>query len=66
MLINNRILSKEREHDLVLVPGAYWHMFLKPKLEKLLRKKVAQNRQVKCDDTSVTVSVTDRTAPSAT
>ena len=36
-------------------------MFLKPKPEKLLRKKVAQNRHVRCDDTSVVVSVTDRT-----
>jgi hypothetical protein len=37
--INNRILSKDTEQDLVLVPHAYWHMLLKPKLEKLLRKK---------------------------
>jgi hypothetical protein len=59
--VNNGKLSNDTEHDLVLVPSAYWHMFLKHKLEKLLRKKVAQNRHVRCDDTSVVVSVTDRT-----
>ena len=61
MSVNNRIISKDTEQDLVLVPTAYWHMLLKPKLEKLLRKKVAQNRHIRCDDTSVVVSVTDRT-----
>ncbi|KAF2467023.1 uncharacterized protein BDR25DRAFT_235430, partial [Lindgomyces ingoldianus] len=36
-------------------------MVLLPKLETLLRKKLAQNRQVKCDDTGVVVSVSART-----
>lgn len=58
--MNNRVVSKDTEQDLVLVPTAYWHMILKPKLEKLLRKKLAQNRHVQCDDTNVVVSVTDR------
>jgi hypothetical protein len=35
-------------------------MFLKPKLDKLLRKKVAQNKHNRCDDTTVVASVTDR------
>jgi hypothetical protein len=35
-------------------------MFRKPKLEKLLRRKVAQNRHVQSDDTTISVSVTDR------
>jgi len=61
VLDNNRIVSKDTEQNLVLVPSAYWHVILKPKPEKLLRKKVAQNRHVPCDDISVTVSVTDRT-----
>ncbi|KAH0533761.1 hypothetical protein FGG08_007572 [Glutinoglossum americanum] len=58
--VNNRVISKDMEQDLVLVPTAYRHNVLKSKLEGLLRKKVAQNRRVRCDDTSVTVSVTDR------
>ena len=36
-------------------------MVLNPKLERLLRKKVAQNRHIRCEDTSITVSVTART-----
>jgi hypothetical protein len=60
VIVNNKVVSKDTEQDLVLVPTAYWHMVLKPKLERLLRKKIAQNRHVRCDDTSVVVSVTDR------
>jgi hypothetical protein len=58
--VNDRMVSKDTKQDLVLAPTAYWHMFLKPKLEKLLRKKLAQNRSVRCDETSVIVSVTGR------
>ena len=58
--VNGRMVSKDTEQDLVLAPMAYWHMFLKPKLEKLLRKKLAQNRAVRCDETNVIVSVTGR------
>jgi hypothetical protein len=54
------MVSKDTEQDLVLAPMAYWHMFLKPKLEKLLRKKLPQNRAVRCDETNVIVSVTGR------
>jgi hypothetical protein len=44
----------------VLAPTFYWPQFLKPKLEKLLRKKVSSNKRVTPDDTNVVVSVTDR------
>ncbi|KAI9859119.1 MAG: hypothetical protein M1813_007075 [Trichoglossum hirsutum] len=58
--VNNRVVSKDMEQDLVLVPTAYRHNDLKLELEGLLRKKVAQNRHVRCDDASVAASVTDR------
>jgi hypothetical protein len=58
--VNKRMVSKDTEQDLVLAPTAYWHMFLKPKLEKLLRKKLSQNRSIRCDETNVVVSVTGR------
>ncbi|KAF2820762.1 hypothetical protein CC86DRAFT_303961, partial [Ophiobolus disseminans] len=58
--VNNRVVAKDTEQDIVLVPAAYWHMYLKPKVEKLSNKKVAQNRHVEYDDTSVVVSVNDR------
>jgi hypothetical protein len=44
VVVNNKVVAKDTEQDLVLVPIAYWHMVLQPKLEKLLRRKLAQNR----------------------
>ncbi|KAJ4330650.1 hypothetical protein N0V95_010019 [Ascochyta clinopodiicola] len=58
--VNNRVVAKDTEQDLVLVPAAYWHMYLKPKVEKLSSRKVAHSRHVEYDDTSVVVSVNDR------
>ena len=59
--VNNRVVAKDTEQDLVLVPIAYWHMVLQPKLEKLLQKKLGPNRHVRCDDTELKVSISDRT-----
>jgi hypothetical protein len=61
VLVNNKKISDDREQDLVLAPTAYWHEILKPKLDKVLQRKVAQNRGIRCDDTSVVVSVVPRT-----
>jgi hypothetical protein len=60
VVVNNKVVAKDTEQDLVLVPNAYWHLCLKPKVEKLLDKKVAHNKHVEFDDTSVVVSVNDR------
>jgi hypothetical protein len=60
VVVNNKVVAKDTEQDLVLVPNAYWHLCLKPKVEKLLDKKVAYNRHAEFDDTSVVVSVNDR------
>jgi len=58
--VNNKEVLKDTEQDLVLVPMAYWRMVLKPKLERLLRKKLPQNRHVRGDDTNIIVSVNHR------
>lgn len=60
-MVNNKVVSMDTEQDVVLVSVLYWHMVLCPKLEKLLRKKLVQNRQVRCEDTNVIVSVSART-----
>jgi hypothetical protein len=60
------MISKIKEQDLVLKPTAYWHMTLKPKLDRLLRRKLAQNRHIRGDDTSVVISVTQRDTPDFT
>ena len=59
--VNGKVVSKDTEQDLVLAPASHWQHFLQPRLEKLLRKKMAHSRFVRCDDTNVVVSVTDRT-----
>ena len=58
--LNGKLISKDTEQNLVLAPTFYWPQYLKPKLEKLLRKKVSSNKRVTSDDTNVVVSVTDR------
>ncbi|KAH8731952.1 hypothetical protein GQ44DRAFT_766994 [Phaeosphaeriaceae sp. PMI808] len=58
--VNNRVVAKDTEQDLVSVPAAHWHLYLKPKVEKLLNKKLAHNRHLEFGDTSVVVSVNDR------
>ena len=39
-----KVFSKDTEHDLVLAPSSYWHLFLQPSLEKFLRKKLSGTR----------------------
>jgi hypothetical protein len=60
VVVNNRMLSKDTEQDIVLAPAAYWRFCLKAKVEKLLGKKLPHGRHVKYDDTSVVASVNDR------
>jgi hypothetical protein len=58
--VNGKIISKDTEQDLVLAPAPFWQHFLQPKLDRLLRRKLSPSRCVKCDDTNVVVSVTER------
>jgi hypothetical protein len=60
LTINSKGVSKDTEQDLVLAPGAFWRSTLRPKLEKLLQKKIPPNKSFKADDTNIIVSVTDR------
>ncbi|GFF98316.1 conserved hypothetical protein [Aspergillus udagawae] len=57
--LNNQVLAKDTEQDLVSNPSSYWRQ-IKQKAERVLRQKVNRNRCVKPDDTSVVVSVNDR------
>jgi hypothetical protein len=58
--LNNKLLAKDTEPDLVLAPRFYWSLFLRDKLEKLLQKKLPPSKRVACEDTNVVVSVTER------
>lgn len=57
--LNNRIVAKDTEQDLVLGPRNYWRLFLEPKLIELIGKKFPRKR-VKSDDTTIVVSVNQR------
>jgi hypothetical protein len=58
--LNNKLISKDTEPNLVLAPRFYWSLFLHEKLDKLLQKKLSPSKRVTCEDTNVVVSVTDR------
>jgi hypothetical protein len=58
--LNNKLVSKDTEPNLVLAPRFYWSLFLRDKVDKLLQKKLSPNKRVTCEDTNVVVSVTDR------
>ncbi|PSN61086.1 hypothetical protein BS50DRAFT_535093, partial [Corynespora cassiicola Philippines] len=60
MTLNNRMITKDTEQDIVLAPGPYWSLYLRPKLEKVLCKKLSANRRVRADDTNVVISVNER------
>ena len=60
VVVNNKVLAKDTEQDVVLAPAAYWCFCLKAKVEKLLSRKLPHGRHVKCDDTSVVATVNDR------
>ncbi|CAN9211125.1 unnamed protein product [Alternaria alternata] len=57
--LNNKLLSRDTEPDLVLAPRFYWSLFLREKLEKLLQKKLPPSKRVACEGTNVVVSVTE-------
>jgi hypothetical protein len=60
VMVNNKVIAKETEQDVVLAPAAYWHMYLNVKVERLVSTKLPPGRNVEYDDTNVVVSVNDR------
>lgn len=57
--LNKRVLAKDTEQDLVLEPSSYWQM-IKQNAESVLCGKIARNRRVRSDDTTVVVSINER------
>ncbi|ODM21121.1 hypothetical protein SI65_04174 [Aspergillus cristatus] len=59
VMLNNRVVKKDTEQDLVLKPSSYWGQ-IKENAENTIRRKNKRNQRVRSDDTEVTVSVNDR------
>lgn len=60
VMLNKKVISRDTEEDVALTPSAYWPVKLRPKLEKLLEGKTSRAGRVRSDDTSIVVSVNDR------
>jgi hypothetical protein len=58
--LNNRMIAKDTEQDIVLAPAPYWATFLQPKLDALLNKKMTNRKRIRPDDSNVVVSVNER------
>jgi hypothetical protein len=58
--VNKKVLSRDTEEDVVLTPSAYWPKTPKGKLERLLEGKILRKGRVRSDDTSIAVSVNNR------
>ncbi|OQE62923.1 hypothetical protein PENNAL_c0256G06018 [Penicillium nalgiovense] len=57
--LNNRVVTKDTEQNLALPPSSYWEK-INEKAAGLLRRKIARDRRVRPDDTTIVVSVKDR------
>ncbi|KAH7109908.1 hypothetical protein B0J13DRAFT_415000, partial [Dactylonectria estremocensis] len=53
--------ANDTEQNLTLAPGAFWDETLKSKLEELLKKKTPRTKSYESEETTIIVSVTDRT-----
>ncbi|KAK2794195.1 hypothetical protein FQN50_009940 [Emmonsiellopsis sp. PD_5] len=58
--INNRVVAKDTEPDLVLTPSAYWDEYLCHKLEERVKAKTRRSQRIKSEDTAIVLSVNDR------
>ncbi|KAK5309506.1 hypothetical protein LTR93_012213 [Exophiala xenobiotica] len=56
----SRSVLRDTEPDVVLAPGRYWQRYLRERVEDLVRQKSADGRVVRPDDSTVVVSVTER------
>jgi hypothetical protein len=58
--LNNKLICKDTEQDLVLAPQYHWSFILRSKLLMLVRKKLAKHGKITCDDVNVVVKNTGR------
>jgi hypothetical protein len=59
LTLNNKVVRKNTEQDVVLAPRSHWRLFLEPKLKELVGKKF-QHKKAELDDTIIVLSVNHR------
>lgn len=59
LALNNRVLATDTEQDLARPPNFYWQQIMET-AESVLCRKIARNRRVRLDDTTIIVSINDR------
>ncbi|KAJ5642756.1 hypothetical protein N7490_006756 [Penicillium lividum] len=57
--LNRRVVVKDTEQDLVQMPSLHWPQ-IQARAYKILRDKISRDRRIRPDDTTVVVSVNDR------
>jgi hypothetical protein len=58
--LNNRVVVKDTVEELTLPPSSYREQ-IKEDAEGILRRKIARSRRVRLDNTTLVLSVNDRT-----
>jgi hypothetical protein len=58
--LNNKLICKDTEQDLVLAPQYHWSFILRSKLRRLVQKKLSKHGRITCDDVNVVVKNTGR------
>jgi hypothetical protein len=48
--LNNKLICKDTEQDLVLAPQYHWSFILRSKLRRLVQKKLSKHGKVTCND----------------
>jgi hypothetical protein len=60
VMLNNKLICKDTEQDLVLAPQYHWSFILRSKLRRLVQRKLSKHGEITCDDVNVVVKNTGR------
>ena len=60
VFLNDKKISKNSERNVVLEPASFWHVVLRPRLDRLVEKKINNMQKVRASEGSVVASVTAR------
>ena len=59
-MLDHQQISQNSERNVVLEPASFWQVVLRPRLEKVVEKKMSNVQNVRAFETNVVASVTAR------